>query len=152
MTHGSSHSTRSTKPERVGQVTVCNGTGSDSYSFRSSHPPPKKKKTDAPLILVRKLEKAVAIRDLLEGFPTNFSAAEYFFPRFIRQHEKPRFGHCLVRKMAGGQSAPPSGMLLDFASETATAWLSFSDQAATVIPVQEENSPAFKNFGSQRRL
>ena len=59
-----------------------------------------------------------------------FSGKNIFFTDFPAARKLlslPRFGHLPAREMAAGKSAPPSGTLLDFSSETATAFLSFSD-------------------------
>ena len=72
----------------------------------------------------------MAVRNsLLEVFPADFDAAGKYSPVF-RQHKMlslPTFGHFLARKMAAGESASPSGTLLVFSSETATAFLSCSE-------------------------
>ena len=68
----------------------------------------------------------------------------------FRQHSEmlslPRFGHFPARKMAAGKSAPPSGALLDFSSETATAFLSFSDDKAGVIKQRQKSARKTANL------
>ena len=60
----------------------------------------------------------MAVRSiLLGGFSFNFNAAGRNYSPIFRQHKvlsSPRFGHFLARKMATGESALPSGTLLDF--------------------------------------
>ena len=64
------------------------------------------------------LKKAVAVRDfLLEGGFRQILTLLESSSLIFQQHKMlflPRFGHFLARKMAAGQSAPPSGILLDF--------------------------------------
>ena len=67
---------------------------------------------------LRKLEKAVAVREFLAGkvFRQISTLLENSSPIF-RQHEMlslPRFGHFQARKTAAGKLAAPSGTLLDF--------------------------------------
>ena len=104
----------------LGQVKNCN------LSNPSSTWQPEQSKS----IFVRKLEKAVAVRNsLLEKFSGKFRRCWKIPNRFSSRHEMlslPRFGHFPARKTAAGKLAAPSGTLLD-SSETATAFLSSSD-------------------------
>ena len=69
-------------------------------------------------IILRKLEKAVAVRNSLLGeFSGKFSTLLENSSPIFRQRgmlSLPKFGHFPARKMAAGKLAPPSGTLLDF--------------------------------------
>ena len=72
------------------------------------------------------------------------------------QHEmlfRPRLGHFPARKMAAGKSGRPSGTLLDFRSETATAFLSFSEPYCHNVRAIRANrlKPAIRHFSAPKR-
>ena len=68
-----------------------------------------------------------------KGFQANFDTAANHSP-FLRQHEMqslPRFGHFPARSMAAGKSGLRELSWI-FSSETATAFLSFSDSRGVI--------------------
>ena len=61
----------------------------------------------------------------------------------------PRFGHCPVRKMAAGNGPCLRACSWIFSSETATAFLSFSDQNYFFMPILFCESAALNSFSTK---
>ena len=98
----------------------------------------------------RKLEKAVAVRNsLLEGFSQQTSTLLESSSLIFWEHvllSLPRLGHFPERKMAAGNGPCPLGMLVDFSSETATAFSSFFSSNLIFVPLSFCESAALNNF------